>query len=381
MGPWASGGVRFLALWGIVIFGSLGFSSRSVLAMDPGGELPPSVATFSIVAVDTLHNEWGVAVASRFLAVGSVVPWARAGVGAIATQAAANTTFGPHALALLERGDSANQVLRQLMETDPGIEGRQIGLIDARGRVAIHTGKRCEEWAGGIKGKGFAIQGNYLAGPEVTDQMAKAFLDTDGSLAERMLASLRAGQLAGGDQRGREAAAILVVKAGGGYRGGNDRLVDLRVDDNPKPIEELSRLYRIHAANYLPLVHTRLGDEALAAGRRGQAGREYARVIHLYRQAIARSPRNYRLKNALAWFYVRHRVNLDEAFRLIEAAQKLAPNSWEVIDTLAEIHFARGNLIKARDLADKALQMDPQNGYLKSQIQRFMAALVEEERK
>ena len=381
MGPRVRGGNQIQALWGIVILGFLGLSSREVLAVDPAAKLPPSVTTFSIVAVDTLQNEWGVAVASRFLAVGSIVPWARAGVGAIATQASANTAFGPHGLALLERGYSANQALGRLMETDPGIEERQIGLVDAKGRVAVHTGERCEEWAGSFKGPGFAILGNYLAGSEVGDQMAKAFEETEGSLTERMLASLRAGQRAGGDQRGRQSAAILVVKAGGGYRGGSDRLVDLRVEDHPKPIEELARLYRIHAAIYLPLVHIRLGDEALSGGRREKAGREYSRVIHLYRQAIARDPKSHRLKNALAWFYVRHRVNLDEAFRLIDAAKKLAPRSWEVIDTLAEIHFARGNLTMARDLADKALQLDPQNDYLKSQIRRFMSALVEEERK
>jgi len=343
------------------------------------GEDPPSVATFSIVAVDTARHECGVAVASRFLAVGSVVPWARAGVGAVATQAAANTSFGPHGLAYLERGHSAQEALERLLAADDDPDARQVGLVDAHGGAAIFTGEHCQGWAGGVKGFGFAVQGNRLAGPEVVDVMARAFQDAPGSLAERLLAALQAGDRAGGDRSGKQSAALLVVKAGGGYRGGNDRLVDLRVDDAEEPVAELERLYAIHAARYLPAVHVRLGDDALAAGRRETAEREYGQVIHLYRTAIAAHPQDATLKNGLAWFYVRHRVNLDEAFRLAEEARRLDPDSWEIIDTLAEIHFARGQLHQAHEHAIRALQMDPRNAYLKSQEERFREAAREKE--
>jgi len=341
--------------------------------------MPPEVSTFSIVAVDAAQREWGVAVASRFLAVGSVVPWARAGVGAVATQAAANTGFGPHGLAYLERGEPAEETLQRLLAADDDPDGRQVGIVDAQGGVATFTGKHCQAWAGDLKGAGFTVQGNRLPGPEVLDAMSRAFREATGSLAERLLVALAAGDQAGGDRSGKQSAALLVVKAGGGYRGGNDRLVDLRVDDAKEPVAELKRLYAIHAARYLPEVHIRLGDDALAAGRREVADREYSQVIHLYRAAIAASPKDPPLTNGLAWFYVRHRVNLDEAFRLAEEARRLDPASWEIVDTLAEIHFARGQLHQAHEHAIKALQMDPDNAYLKHQEERFRAAVREKE--
>lgn len=362
----------------LVALAAAGLAPGPAAAFAPS-ENPPTVATFSIVAVDTVQHECGVAVASRFLAVGSVVPWARAGVGAVATQAAANTSFGPHGLAYLERGESAQETLKRLLAADSDPDARQVGIVDARGGAAIFTGQHCQGWAGGVKGFGFAVQGNRLTGPEVVDLAAKAFRETEGSLAERLLAALAAGDQAGGDRSGRQSAAILVVKAGGGYRGGNDRLVDLRVDDATNPVGELQRLYAVHAAHYLPAVHVRLGDDALASGRRDVAEREYSRVIHLYREAIAAHPKDPDLKNGLAWFYVRHRVNLDEAFRLAEEARRLAPDSWEIIDTLAEIHFARGQLHQAHEHAIRALQMDPDNTYLKSQEARFRQAVREKE--
>jgi tetratricopeptide (TPR) repeat protein len=225
---------------------------------------------------------------------------------------------------------------------------------------------------------GFVVQGNSLVGPEVVDLMAKAFMESHGSLSERLLEALAAGEGAGGDDRGKESAALLVVKAGGGYLGGNDRLVDLRVDDATEPVAELARLYAVHAARNLPAVHIRLGDQALRTGNRDVAEREYARVIHLYRQAMTHWPEDATLHNGLAWFYVRRRVNLDEAFRLAQEARSLDPGSWEVVDTIAEIYYVRGNLSKARDSAAAALELDPGNAYLASQVARFEAAIQEE---
>ena len=206
-----------------------------------------TVATFSIVGFDPATGDLGIAVESRFFAVGSVVPWARAGVGAIATQSYANTTFGPKGLDLLGRGKSAQEALDALVREDPDADRRQAGIVDSQGRPATFTGAKCNPWAGGRTGKYFTVQGNILTGKEVVEAMAATFEGTAGiSLADRLVKSLAAGQAAGGDSRGQQSAALLVVRAKGGYGGYNDRYIDLRVDDHPKPIEELSRLLEIH---------------------------------------------------------------------------------------------------------------------------------------
>lgn len=201
--------------------------------------------TFSIVARDPVNGDLGVAVASKFLAVGSVVPWARAGVGAIATQALANVTYGQDGLHALNRGSDAESVLARLIEADDGRSERQLGIVDARGGAASHTGTGCLVWAGGRVADGLAVQGNILAGPEVVDAMMAAFGATSGSLPDRLLAALLAGDRAGGDARGRQSAALLVVRAGGGYGGTTDRWIDLRVDDHADPVPELRRLLDI----------------------------------------------------------------------------------------------------------------------------------------
>lgn len=200
------------------------------------------LSTFSIVACDLKAREWGVAVQSKFLAVGSVVPWAEANVGAIATQAYANTGFGSRGLQILKLGFSAEETLKKLLETDEGREHRQVGIVDAYGRAAAFTGKECYPWAGHIVGENFSVQGNILVGQETVEAMAKAFERTRGPLWKRLLESLRAGQKAGGDRRGQQSAAIVVVKEKGGYGGFTDRMIDLRVDDHSQPIEELARL-------------------------------------------------------------------------------------------------------------------------------------------
>ena len=205
--------------------------------------------TFSIVACDldaSPSPEWGVAVASRFLAVGSVVPWARAGVGAVATQAMANLTYGPDGLDLMAADQKATAVVGTLTARDEGREDRQLGVVDARGRAATFTGASCFEWAGGVAGEGFCCQGNILVGSQVVEEMKQAFETTKGELAERLLAALHAGDLAGGDRRGRQSASLLVVRERGGYDGGNDISVDLRVDDHADPVPELQRIFKVH---------------------------------------------------------------------------------------------------------------------------------------
>lgn len=200
--------------------------------------------TFSIVARSADGEAWGVAVASKFLAVGSAVPAAVAGVGAIATQAEANVAYKGLALAHLDEGATASVALQRLLEEDPGREHRQVGLVDLDGGAATHTGSSCLDWAGGVTGEGYAIQGNILADDTVVPAMERAFLESDpeAALGVRLLAALAAGDAAGGDRRGRQSAALLVVRDGAGYGGNDDVEVDLRVDDHAQPVAELARL-------------------------------------------------------------------------------------------------------------------------------------------
>ncbi|REJ11128.1 DUF1028 domain-containing protein [Halobacillus trueperi] len=204
------------------------------------------IATFSICAHDPETGEWGVAVQSKFLGVGSIVPWAKAGVGAIATQALGNPQYGPDGLSLLEQGLSAEEVIERLTSEDPQKEDRQVGIVDAKGNGATFTGKECYEWAGGKAGKHYAAQGNILVNEETVTDMGEAFEQAEGSLADRLMAAIKAAQRAGGDSRGKQSAAILVVKDKAGYGELSDVAVDLRVDDHPEPIEELDRIYQLH---------------------------------------------------------------------------------------------------------------------------------------
>src|SRR5438477_4259459 len=205
--------------------------------------LPP-VSTFSIVAIDPQNGDMGVAVASRYFSVGSVVPWAMANVGAVATQANVNVGYGQQAIDLLRQGLSAQQVLQKLQEEDkfPGKDGRQIAIVDAKGNIAAYTGPNAPKWAGDRQGKTWSAQGNILVGPQVPEAMGKAFESTQGELAEKLFAALKAGDVAGGDSRGRQSASMLVVRKQGGRNTNNDRYIYVNVDDNPNPFPELRRL-------------------------------------------------------------------------------------------------------------------------------------------
>jgi uncharacterized Ntn-hydrolase superfamily protein len=214
--------------------------------------LPP-VSTFSIVAIDPQNGDLGVAVASRYFSVGSVVPWAMADVGAVATQADVNVGYGQQAIDLLRQGMTAQDALKKLLTDDkfPGKDGRQVAIVDAKGNVAAHTGPHAPKWAGDRQGKTWSAQGNILAGAQVPEAMGKAFEATQGELAERLFAALKAGDLSGGDSRGRQSASILVVRKGGGRNTNNDRYIYINVDDNPDPFTELRRLLDLNLAyNY-----------------------------------------------------------------------------------------------------------------------------------
>lgn len=206
----------------------------------------PRLSTYSIVAFDRETRSYGVAVQSKFIAVGSVVPWASSDAGAIATQAYANTSYGPSALDLFRRGLSAEKVLQKLISNDRQMDERQVGLVDRNGGSATFTGKKCIDWAGGISGESFAAQGNILVSSKTVESMADWFQNSDSNFPEKLIGCLKAAQKAGGDRRGMQSAALLIVRKGGGYAGFNDRFVDIRVDDSRQPINELERIFRLY---------------------------------------------------------------------------------------------------------------------------------------
>jgi uncharacterized Ntn-hydrolase superfamily protein len=234
-----------------------------------------TVATYSIAACDLDAGQWGVATQSKFLAVGSVVPWAEPKVGAIATQAYANPRYGSDGLKLLRDGLSAEEVVERLTSADEGRDQRQLGVVDRAGRSASFTGAECLEWAGGRTGLCYAAQGNILVSAETVDAIAETFESLNGTLAERLLDCLDAAQAAGGDRRGQQSAALLVVEEDGGYAQLSDTVVELRVEDHERPLEELRRIYRLHEALFgeTPRDEWLTVDDALATELRERLAR------------------------------------------------------------------------------------------------------------
>jgi uncharacterized Ntn-hydrolase superfamily protein len=278
----------------------------------------PAFATFSIVAIDPVTGDLGVAVASRVFGVGNHVGWAEAGVGAVATQAAMNGGYGPRGLELLRQGLSAQQVLDKLMAEDPfeGKEGRQVAVVDAKGNIAVFTGPAANEWKGHIKGATYTIQGNILAGPQVAKAMARAFENTQGELAERLYAALKAGDDAGGDRRGRQSASILVVRKGGGSSVNNDRLCYINVDDHVDPLFELGRLLPLQLAwSY--------------GGKRAPLVREgkFMEAMDVADKLVRWAPRNgtHRIHQGFIAYLTGDKTKAAEAFR---QAQELDPNGY-----------------------------------------------------
>jgi uncharacterized Ntn-hydrolase superfamily protein len=241
------------------------------------GKLPP-VSTFSIVAIDPQNGDLGVAVASRYFSVGSVVPWAMANAGAVATQANVNVGYGQQAIDLLRQGMTAPEVLKKILADDKfeGKDGRQVAIVDAKGNVAAYTGPNAPHWAGDRQGKTWSAQGNILVGPQVPEAMGKAFESTQGELAEKLYAALKAGDAAGGDARGRQSASMLVVRKGGGRNINNDRYIYINVDDNPDPFKELRRLLDLNLAyNYSDQMYKALAVKPVDINR-AQAGAQKA---------------------------------------------------------------------------------------------------------
>lgn len=281
-----------------------------------------AMATFSIVAFDPATGDLGVAVASRYFAVGAVVPWAEANVGAVATQADVNVGYGPRALELLKQGLTAQQVMDKLFAEDtfPGKDGRQIAIVDSKGNVAVVTGNAAQDWKGHKKGMTWSAQGNILVGPHVVEAMGAAFENTKDELAEKLYAALKAGDEAGGDSRGRQSASILVVRKTGGRNTNNDRYVFINVDDNPEPMHELRRLLDIQMTGN----HQTLMSSALMENRYADALNS---AEHLQRYAPLSAQSNMNLgfvaylagqqDRALAAFKRAHELSLPNQFKQI----------------------------------------------------------------
>jgi uncharacterized Ntn-hydrolase superfamily protein len=330
-----------------------------------------SPATFSIVAYDSVTQELGVAVESKYFSVGRVVPWAEAGVGAVATQANVNPSYGPKGLAMMRSGMSPDEIMRAFAASDSQWDSRQLGIVDARGRAATWTGPKCNTWAGGESGVGFVCQGNILAGPAVVADMAKAFRATRGELAGRLIAGLEAAQAAGGDKRGQQSATLIVVRPSQNHPEYAQRYVDLHVEDHKTPIAELRRLWRIHQGFHGVGAHMDLAAEYDAAGRTELARLERERVHDTLLDALKRGERDASLLNGLAWACATHDSYLPDALRAAERAAALEPKSTDVLDTLAEVHYRMGNAKKAIEVEKRAAALDPKNPYLKDQIARF----------
>jgi uncharacterized Ntn-hydrolase superfamily protein len=271
------------------------------------------VATFSIVARDPNTKELGVAVASRFFAVGAVVPYLDAQAGAIATQANANVTYGPRGLDLLARGATAEEVLKVLLRGDDTAKARQVGIVGEDGSSTTYTGPECIPWAGGRSGPNYAVQGNILTGEPVVIAMEKAFLETRGTLARRIYAALVAGDAAGGDSRGRQSASLTIVKEGAGYNAGNDRAIDIRVDDHTDPFNELGRLLDLGEMNY-----------AWNEGWTAFIQKRYAQALEAQERAAA-----------------------------------IMPEMPELVYDLAVIRLAAGKRTEALDALEKAVRLNP----------------------
>ena len=346
------------------------FATVAILALLAPG---PACATFSVVAYDSVTQELGVAVESRAFSVGMAVPWAEAGVGAIATQSATNESFGPLGLAMLRKGRPAPEVLRALLAADSGASHRQVGIVDTKGRSAAHTGTDCSSWAGHRTGPGYSIQGNILAGEAVATEMERAFLTTPGELAGRLLAALQAGQAAGGDKRGQQSAALLVVRPSKEYPEYNTRYIDLRVEDHKEPIREIARLFGIVEATKLSEAHLRFAEAYERAGRKDLARIERERVGEALKRALARGENDPSNLNGLAWTCATNEVFLPEALQAAERAASLEPKNTGILDTLAEVHFRMGNAAKAAEVGARALDIEPNDNYLKTQLARFRA--------
>jgi len=326
--------------------------------------------TFSIVAIDPETDEWGVAVASKVLDVGYIVPWIEPGIGVVATQAYTNVYFGPWAMELLSAGLSAEVVLDSIIARDTMPEQRQVGIVDRNGQAAAYTGTMTLAWSGHYTDTYVSIQGNILTGKQVIDSMFIAYKRTTGPLAQKLLAALIAGELAGGDSRGKQSAALYVMRKRGGYEGVDDRLVDLKVVDNPEAVKELERLYTKWQYVFLAPAYLRFSDEDTV-----RAEVYLARTYSLLVTALESELDDADIYNTLAWEFALKKIYPELTLRAAKKAHELDPDTDYIMDTLAEAYFAMGNYKEAVHWEKEALEKSPGDKFFQEQLEKYERAL------
>jgi uncharacterized Ntn-hydrolase superfamily protein len=347
-------------------------------AQEHGSGAPPPAhdltATLSIVARDPGTGDLGIAVASRMLGVGAVVPWARAGVGAVATQASANTLYGPVGLDLLSRGLSAREALDSLVKMDPDAATRQTGIVDAQGTAYALTGSSCPSYAGHVTGSGFSVQGNLLAGEAVVTAVARTFEASTGDLAARLLTALDAGDKAGGGKGGRRSAALLVVRKDGGYGGFNDRYIDLRVDDDTLPLLELRRLYALWNQTFLAESRMRAVESFRKDRNFAAADQEMQRLVGSMNALLRDHPDDPAVLSQVAWTLATNAIDPVRALELAKRAATLSPGVPSYLHTLAQCHFALNHFDEAIAIESELVTKEPGNDEYWKQLQKFKDA-------
>jgi len=329
-----------------------------------------SAGTFSIVAIDTMTDEYGIAVASKVFDVGYIVPWIEVGVGAVATQALANPYLGPWALDALEQGHTVEEALTTVLAQDSSKEDRQIGIVDKNGQAIAFTGKNTNPWAGHKTAPYVSVQGNILTGPEVIDTMLAVFLNSSGPLGERLLLALEAGESVGGDKRGKQSAALIVLRKRGGYQGVDNRLIDLKVVDNLEPVKELRKQYESWQYNFLASAYLRLAEE-----EKDKTDIFLERTMNLLEKALSSELKDPQVFNNLAWEFATRKMYPDKTLIAAKRAYELTPEDANIMDTLAESYYATGDYKQAIYWEKKALEKEPNNNFFKGQLAKFKKAL------
>ena len=331
-----------------------------------------SVHTYSIVAYDPVNGDLGVAVQSKFLGVGPVVPWVEAGVGAIATQAWANTQYGPDGFAMLKDGKSAGETGQQLIRNDENANHRQVGIVDAEGGVWVWTGDECHDWAGHIKGENFTVQGNLLADEQVVRDMADAFEETGGDLAVRLLAALRAGEDAGGDRRGSQSSALMVYRKNGGYAGYNDRFIDLRVEDHDDPVGELERIFLLWEEFLGMQARARTAKMFEDDDKKDAARRERDRIMYIADRMVERDSEDVGSLIRIGWLLINEDVHVEHGLQLAQKAVLLAPENRDALYLLGEGYYKIGEHMEAIEAFEYALSKFPGDQQIKSRLREIM---------
>ncbi len=358
--------ITLMLAWAIEIMSGL----SSAQTNQPAGSLP----AFSIVAWDSITGDIGVAVIAHSLAGGAVIPYAKSGVGAIASQGAPNPAYGMLGIDLLEQGKSAQQAVESLLKSDSAASRRQLGVVDFQGRAFAYTGVNCSGISSDVSGRGYSVQGSGLAAENVIKSMARTFEISSGDLADRLLGVLEAGIHANGERRGMRSAALLVVREGGGFAGLNDRMVDLRIDDDSLPLSGIRHLYGAWQKAYLPEVLMRSVASFNEKKNFAAAQELTGRMVIALNAQLRDKPDDPEVLNNVARALTTNNIDRNRALELAKRAAKLAPGKLNILDTLAECHFQLGHFDEAIAIGSELVAKDPANDEYWRQLKKFKEA-------